>query len=72
MVSLIADNGVIISRRNDASIRELEAADFKVIDVGKQVLMAVRSSQTASLQGRKLVIVVCYNFPHGYARTEST
>jgi hypothetical protein len=59
IVSLVSDHGIIVSRKTDAALRVLKAAKFNVMDVGKQVLVAVRSPQTTSLQGRKVLIVVC-------------
>lgn len=57
--SLVADHGIVVTRKSDAARDLWEAAGFDVLDVGKQVLLAVRSAKTASLQGRRAIIVVC-------------
>lgn len=59
ILSLVSDHGIVISRKTDAALRVLKAAEFNIMDVGKQVLVAVRPPRTTSLQGRKVLIVVC-------------
>ncbi|KAI2618197.1 polyketide synthase [Hypoxylon sp. NC1633] len=57
IASLVSDHGIVVTRKSDAAIDVLRTASFDVIDVGKQVLFAVRPLKTASLHGRNVVIV---------------
>ncbi|KAI1817433.1 polyketide synthase [Poronia punctata] len=57
VIELVSNRGIIVTRRSDAAISELTAAGFNLIDVGKQVLLAVRPAQRTSLTGRKALIV---------------
>ncbi|KAI1660867.1 polyketide synthase [Daldinia decipiens] len=61
IAKLISDHGIIITRKSDAAVSELEAAGFDVLDAGKQVLLAVRPIQTTIFTGRKAVIVQAEN-----------
>jgi acyl transferase domain-containing protein len=63
IASLVSDHGIVVTRKSDAARDVWESAGFDVLDVGKQVLLAVRPVQTTSLQGRKAVIVVSPRLP---------
>lgn len=57
LVRLVSQNGIIITRRSDAAVSELKAAGFDILDVGKQVLLAVRPLQATGLSDRNVLIV---------------
>ncbi|KAH6638603.1 polyketide synthase [Truncatella angustata] len=61
IAELVSDQGIIITRKSNAAISELKAAGFDVLDVGKQVLLALRPAQTSSLTGRNALIVRAEN-----------
>ncbi|OTB12751.1 hypothetical protein K445DRAFT_65805 [Daldinia sp. EC12] len=61
ITELISDHGIIITRKSDTAITELKAAGFDVLDVGKQVLLAVRPLGTTVLRGRNAFIVRAEN-----------
>lgn len=58
---LVSQTGIIVTRRSEAAVSELEAAGFDILDVGKQVLLAVRPLKTTSLTGRNVLIVQAEN-----------
>jgi hypothetical protein len=55
---LLSDTGVIITRKSAAAVAEVQGARLETLDVGKQVLLAVKPLQTTSLAGRNALIVV--------------
>ncbi|KAF2258784.1 polyketide synthase, partial [Lojkania enalia] len=57
IASLVSDQGIVITRKSDVAVDVLKTAGFVVIDVGRQVLLAVRAQQTSSLQGRNVFVV---------------
>ncbi|ORY71075.1 polyketide synthase [Pseudomassariella vexata] len=57
IASLVSDHGIVITRKSEAAKDVLETVGLDVLDVGKQVLLAVRPVQTESLKGRKAIIV---------------
>ncbi|KAI1149132.1 polyketide synthase [Nemania diffusa] len=57
LISLLSDIGVIITRKSEVAASELKTAGFQIIDVGKQVLLAVKNTQGTILSGRNALIV---------------
>ncbi|KAI5854487.1 polyketide synthase [Durotheca rogersii] len=56
-VSLVSENGIVITRKSDVCIDILKTMGFEVLDVGKRVILAVRPLQTSVLRGRNALIV---------------
>ncbi|KAF2177784.1 polyketide synthase [Zopfia rhizophila CBS 207.26] len=57
IASLVSDQGIVITRKSDAAVDVLKTAGFIVIDVGRQVLLAIRAQKSSSLQGRNAFVV---------------
>lgn len=59
IASLLSDRGMIIGRRSEAAVGGLREAGLDVIDVGAQVVLAVRPpvQTTSSFQGRDALIL---------------
>jgi NADPH:quinone reductase-like Zn-dependent oxidoreductase len=57
IAELVSNSGIVVTRKSDASVSELEAAGFDVLHVGKQVVLAVRPLPTTNLTGRNALIV---------------
>ena len=58
LTSLISEQGIVIARKSDSTVANLHKAGFDVLDIGKQVLLAIRPLPPASLQDRKALILV--------------
>jgi len=56
--SLVSEQGVVITRKSEAAVDALQSASFLVLDLGRQVLLAVREQQLSGLQGRNVYVVV--------------
>ncbi|KAI1426161.1 polyketide synthase [Xylaria sp. FL1777] len=57
ITKLLSDRGIIVTRKSNAALSELEAAGFEVADVGTQVLLASQPLAVTSLCGRNAVII---------------
>ncbi|KAF7539879.1 hypothetical protein G7054_g1806 [Neopestalotiopsis clavispora] len=61
LASMLSDRGVVIMRKSEAAVDQLEAAGFNVWNMGAQVVLAVKpvtsSEPMAKLQGRDAIIV---------------
>lgn len=58
IAALVGEQGIVICRKSAKVTNTLQKAGFDVLDVGTQVLLAVRPAQTSSLQGRNAFILV--------------
>ena len=58
IASLVGEQGIVVARKSDVVMNSLKSAGFDVLDVGKQVLLAIRPLQTTRLQGRSAFILV--------------
>jgi len=58
LLSLVGENGVIVTRKTDSALSNLEAAGFGAVQVRKQTLVAVRQPKTQTLQGKDVLIIV--------------
>ncbi|MCJ1468406.1 hypothetical protein MMC07_007034 [Pseudocyphellaria aurata] len=56
--SLVGEQGVVVARKSDVVMDGLQSAGFDVLDVGKQVLLAIRPLLTTGLHGRNALILV--------------
>ena len=63
--SLVSEHGIVIARKSDATTASLKKAGFDVLDVEKQVILAIRPLQLTSPKDRKALILVSpfYTFP---------
>ncbi|KAI1771743.1 polyketide synthase [Hypoxylon cercidicola] len=57
IIQLVSDSGNVVTRKSSSAEAELKAAGFNVLDVGMQVLLAVRPLKTTGLSGRDALIV---------------
>ncbi|KAI5867520.1 polyketide synthase [Durotheca rogersii] len=56
-ISLVGDNGTIITRKTKAAISALTSANFTVIEVKGEIILAVRQSGARPLKGKDVLIV---------------
>ncbi|OBR11662.1 Beta-ketoacyl synthase domain-containing protein [Colletotrichum higginsianum IMI 349063] len=54
---LLSTRSIVVIRKSEAAAAGLKAAGFDVLDIGAQVLLAVRPAPTSVLKGRTAVIV---------------
>lgn len=57
IASLISARGILVTRKSDAALAGLRGAGLDILDIGAQVLLAVRPIQTTKLLGRGAVIL---------------
>ncbi|KAI1119036.1 polyketide synthase [Nemania sp. NC0429] len=57
-VKLLSDRGIVITRKSEEAMYELRAAGFEILDVGKQVLLAVQPLEATHLTSRNALIVL--------------
>ncbi|KAK9777740.1 hypothetical protein SCAR479_05423 [Seiridium cardinale] len=57
LISLIAPGGTLITRQTDTALAHLRAAQFEVVQVRGQVLLATRMAAKANFEGRDVIIV---------------
>jgi hypothetical protein len=60
MISLIGEQGIIITRKTTAATSSLRRAHFNVMELEKQLLLATRSikNDTPPLHGKVVMVVV--------------
>ncbi|TVY25497.1 Reducing polyketide synthase [Lachnellula hyalina] len=57
LISLVGDGGAIVTRRTDSALHSLAAAEFAVVEVRKQILLAVRRPNHKSLLDKDILII---------------
>ncbi|KAI1499776.1 polyketide synthase [Biscogniauxia marginata] len=57
LISLVGDNGVIITRKTDAAIASLASAQFAIIELRKDIVLAIRETQAKPLEGKDVIIM---------------
>ncbi|KAI1432421.1 polyketide synthase [Xylaria sp. CBS 124048] len=57
IAALVSDHGIAIFRKSAAARDVWESASFEVLDVGKEVLLAIRPVQKQVLHDRRVIIV---------------
>ncbi|KAI0809557.1 polyketide synthase-like protein [Xylaria sp. FL0064] len=56
LVSLVAKNGVVITRNSKATIAQLSAAGFSAMVIRNEVLLAIRKTKRTNLNGRVVIL----------------
>ena len=58
IASLVGERGIVVARKSDAVMDSLQKAGFDVLDVEKQVVLAIRPLQATRLEGQNALILV--------------
>ena len=57
VLSMLSDDGVVVTRKTEEAISNLQAAGFATVELPSESLVAVRSPKKTGLQGKDVIIV---------------
>ncbi|KAA8565456.1 hypothetical protein EYC84_009316 [Monilinia fructicola] len=57
LISLVGQNGVVVTRKTDSAIASLAAAKFSIVEIRKQIIVAIRTPISKSLLGKDVLII---------------
>ncbi|RAL62710.1 hypothetical protein DID88_004553 [Monilinia fructigena] len=57
LISLVGQNGVVVTRKTDSALSSLAAAKFSIVEIRKQIILAVRTPVSKSLLGKDVLII---------------
>ncbi|KAF7863846.1 hypothetical protein EAF04_006811 [Stromatinia cepivora] len=61
LISLVGNNGVVVTRKTDSALSSLAAAKFAVVEIRKQIILAVRPPTSKSLLDKDVLIILNNN-----------
>ncbi|KAL7624846.1 hypothetical protein AAE478_004060 [Parahypoxylon ruwenzoriense] len=56
-ISLVGDNGIVITRKTNAALSMLRSARFTIIEVKEEIILAVRLASARPLEDRDVLII---------------
>lgn len=58
LLSLVSDQGIVITRKTKEALSSLRAAGFVALELPSETILAVRTQKMTGLEGKEVLIVV--------------